>query len=153
MTMRELAAELGISTTAIYKAAKAHGTAAADLRDDAGMLTDEAADTIRAWFTRRTTAQPSAKLDELAAEVAQLKEALAQAETQAQEQQRTIDALQQRLSDAVSERDYLRHALDEAQQTHRQAMEGFTATMTAFAPSLPAPKKPSRIRAWLDKLK
>lgn len=187
MTVKTLAQELGISTTAIYKAAKQRNIAIASLRDESGRLTEDGEALIRAWFAGRPgrdnqppkvginhdnqpaqvddnhdnqRPQVNANHDNHAPQVDdnQPPEVDTQqpddTKSEPSEEAREIAMLRARIADLEEERDYLRERLAEMQQSHAQAMDAMkaiTTSMTAAPAALPAPKKPSRIRAWLDR--
>ena len=176
MTVKTLAREMGISTTAIYKAAKQRNIAPASLRDESGRLTEDGEALIREWFAGRADRdnqppqvddnhdnqrpQVNANHDNHAAQVDDNQppevdtQQQDEARNEARDEAREIAMLRARIADLEEERDYLRERLAEMQQSHAQAMDAMkaiTTGMTAAPAALPAPKKPSRIRSWLDR--
>ena len=187
MTVKTLAREMGISTTAIYKAAKQRNIAPASLRDESGRLTEDGEALIREWFAGRADRdnqppqvddnhdnqapqvginhdnqrpQVNANHDNHAAPVDDNQpqqvdtQQQDEARNEARDEAREIAMLHARIADLEEERDYLRERLAEMQRSHAQAMDAMKAITTGMTPApaaLPAPKKPSRIRAWLDR--
>lgn len=130
MTMKEAAAKYGVSRQAIYQKLKRQGLQVDTLRDPAtGDFTPEGEEVLSSLFTPAdtTTDNTDKRVDELTADVNRL-----QAEVDRLTAQ--IDTLTAQLTATTDERDFLRRALDQAQQLHAMALK-----------ALPQPREPESV--------
>ena len=123
MTIKEAAARYGISRQAIYQRLKRQGLQVDMLRDPkTGELTPEGEATLSSMFTeaeitdQTTPDNNQAQIDALTAERDALRDQVAQLTSQ-------VDTINAQLATLTDERDFLRRALDQAQQLHAMTLQ------------------------------
>jgi polyhydroxyalkanoate synthesis regulator phasin len=123
MTIKEAAARYGVSRQAIYQRLKRQGLQVDMLRDPkTGELTPEGEATLSSMFTEAEATEPTtpdnnqAQIDALTAERDALRDQVAQLTSQ-------VDTISAQLATLTDERDFLRRALDQAQQLHAMTLQ------------------------------
>lgn len=134
MTIKEAAARYGVSRQAIYQRLKRQGLQVDMLRDPkTGELTPEGEATLSSMFTETEATEQTtpdnnqAQIDALTAERDALRDQVAQLTSQ-------VDTISAQLATLTDERDFLRRALDQAQQLHAMALK-----------ALPQPREPESV--------
>lgn len=123
MTIKEAAARYGVSRQAIYQRLKRQGLQVDTLRDPkTGELTPEGEATLSSMFTEAEATEPTtpdnkqAQIDALTAERDALRDQVVQLTSQ-------VDTINAQLATLTDERDFLRRALDQAQQLHAMTLQ------------------------------
>lgn len=123
MTIKEAAARYGVSRQAIYQRLKRQGLQVDTLRDPkTGELTPDGEATLSSMFTEAEAAEQTtpdnnqAQIDALTAERDALRDQVAQLTSQ-------VDTINAQLATLTDERDFLRRALDQAQQLHAMTLQ------------------------------
>lgn len=123
MTIKEAAARYGVSRQAIYQRLKRQGLQVDMLRDPkTGELTPEGEATLSSMFTEAEATEQTtpdnnqAQIDALTAERDALREQVTQLTSQ-------VDTINAQLATLTDERDFLRRALDQAQQLHAMTLQ------------------------------
>lgn len=130
MTIKDAAAKYGVSRQAIYQRLKRQGLQVDALRNpDTGELTADGEAVLSSMFTEAEPTQDNAQaqVDTLTTEVNSLREQAAALTAQ-------VDTLTTQLATITEERDFLRRALDQAQQLHAMTLQ-----------ALPPPQEPGGV--------
>lgn len=142
MTIKEVAAKVGLSHQAIYKRLRARGKRAEDIVK-AGVLTEEGEALMMELFpSLRDEPQPSAESPSevekrLQDEVAKLQEKVVKLGAE-------VARLEERAANLTEERDYLRKALDQSQQ-----LQAMTTAKIPSPPAITSGEKKKRLLSWI----
>lgn len=160
MTIKEVAQLKGLSHQAIYKRLKSHGVKVEDIRDrQTGQLTPDGERIIRRLFDLDPPAEePIAtpdKRDEttvvegLRNQVAELTTTVEKLNVEVEKLRNQVASGEERISALVEERDFLRKALDQAQQ-----LQAITLAKVPNVKSLPpADEEKGRLRGWWNRVR
>lgn len=120
MTIRDVVNQTGLSHQAVYKRIKGRGLSVSTLKDTAtGQLTEEGERLLRELFNlqaeaEETEATEGQSLDET--EVIRLRNRVEELTTEVEKLHNRVESLGEKNAELISERDYLRLALERSQQ-------------------------------------